>query len=86
MARNGGLILSENEVYRIFQRQGFDMYGEASGIARITSLSTTEYVEEIYSTIEPKFFDGIKGTHTYNFDSDLIVLDYVEFSKKNTGV
>ena len=86
IARNGGMITSDNEIYRVFQRQGFDMYGEASGIARITTLSPTEYVEEIYSTIEPKFFGGIKGTHTYNFDSDLIVLDYVEVSKKNTGV
>ena len=86
VARNGGLIISENEVYRVFQRQGFDMYGEASGIARITTLSLTEYVEEIYSTIEPKFFDRMKGTHTYNFESNLIVIDYVEVSKKTTGV
>ena len=86
VARNGGLILSENEVYRVFQRQGFDKYGEASGIARITTLSLTEYVEEIYSTIEPKFFDGMEGTHTYNFDSNLIVIDYLEVSKKTTGV
>ena len=85
IARNGGLILSDNEIYRVFQRQGFDMYGEGSGIARITRLSSTEYVEEIFSLIQPKFFEGIKGTHTYNFDSDLIVLDYIEVCKKNTG-
>jgi hypothetical protein len=85
IARNGGLILSDNEIYRVFQRQGFDMYGEGSGIARITRLSSTEYVEEICSLIQPKFFEGIKGTHTYNFDSDLIVLDYIEVCKKNTG-
>jgi hypothetical protein len=86
LARNGGLILSENEVYRVFQRQGFDMYGRASGIAKITSLSSTEYAEEICSMIEPKFFEGIKGTHTYNFDSNLMVIDYLEVSKKNTGI
>ena len=79
VARNGGLILSNNEIYRVFQRQGFDMYGEASGIARIARLSSNEYVEEIYSSIEPKFFEKIKGTHTYNFVSDLIIFDYVEF-------
>jgi len=79
VARNGGLIQSNNEIYRVFQRQGFDMYGEASGIARIARLSSNEYVEEIYSSIEPKFFEKIKGTHTYNFDSDLIIFDYVEF-------
>jgi hypothetical protein len=85
VARNGGLILSDNEIYRVFQRQGFDMYGEACGIAKIIRLSPTEYVEEICSTIEPKFFDNIKGTHTYNFDSDLIVLDYLEIRKKHIG-
>ncbi len=78
VARNGGLIISENEVYRIFQRQGFDMYGEACGIAKIKSLTPTEYIEEVQSVIEPQFFKGIKGTHTYNFDSDLVVIDYLE--------
>ena len=82
VARNGGLIISNNEIYRVFQRQGFDMYGEASGIARIALLSSNEYVEEVCCSIEPRFFEGIKGTHTYNFDTDLIVFDYVEFCKK----
>ena len=27
----------------------------------------------------------LKGTHTYNFDADLVVFDYVEVSKKATG-
>ncbi len=80
VARNGGLIISENEVYRVFQRQGFDMYGEACGIARIATLTPSEYCEEIHSVIEPQFFNGIRGTHTYNFESDLIVFDYVEVS------
>ena len=84
VARNGGMIVSENEIYRIYQRQGFDMYGEACGIARIKSLSSSEYIEEIHSVIEPHFFKGIKGTHTYNFESDLVVFDYVEVSKKST--
>ena len=84
-ARNGELIISDNEIYRVFQRQGFYMYGEAGGIARIARLSSTEYVEEVFFSIEPKFFERIKGTHTYNFYSDLIFFDYVEFCKKNTG-
>ena len=33
-----------------------------------------------------QFFKNIKGTHTYNFESDLVVFDYVEVSKKTTGV
>ena len=85
VARNGGLIVGKNEIYRIYQRQGFDMYGEACGIAKISSLSSNEYVEEVHSVIEPHFYEGIKGTHTYNFESDLIVFDYVEVTKKASG-
>ena len=80
------MIFSDNEVYRVFQRQGFGMYGEACGIARITNLTSKEYVEEIHSLIEPHFFKGIKGTHSYNFESDLVVFDYVEVSKKAMGI
>lgn len=86
LARNGGLIISQNEIYRIYQRQGFDMYGEACGIARIKNLSNNEYREETHSVIEPYFFKDIKGTHTYNFDSGLAVLDYVEVSKNSKGI
>ena len=86
VARNGGLIFSQNEIYRVYQRQGFDMYGEACGIARITTLTPTVYVEDIHSEIEAYFFKGIKGTHTYNFESGLVVFDYVEVSKKATGI
>jgi len=85
LARNGGIIINDSEVYRVFQRQGFDMYGEACGIAKIVNLSATDYKEEVCATIEPKFFNNIKGTHTYNFNSNLIVLDYVEVSKVKTG-
>lgn len=61
------------------------MYGEACGIAKIVNLSATDYKEEVCATIEPKFFNNIKGTHTYNFNSNLIVRDYVEVSKVKTG-
>jgi len=86
IARNGGMIFSDNEVYRVFQRQGFDMYGEACGIAKIVDLSVADYREEVCKIVEPDFFKKIRGTHTYNFDSNLVVFDYVEVSKKTTGV
>ena len=41
--------------------------------------------EEIHSKIEPHFFKGIKGRHTYNIDSDLVVFDCVKVSKKASG-
>ena len=84
-ARNGGLIIFDNQIYRVFQKQGFEIYGESCGVAKIISLSSTEYKEEVCSTIEPKFYENIKGVHTFNFSLDLIVLDYVEFSNTKTG-
>jgi hypothetical protein len=78
------MIINDSEIYRVFQRQGFDMYGEAFGVAKIINLSATDYKEEVCAMIEPKFFNGIKGAHTYNFNSNLIVLDYVEVSKIKT--
>ena len=85
-ARNGGMIIDDNQVYRVFQRQGFGMYGESCGVAKIISLSSTEYREEVCSFIEPKFYENIKGIHTLNFSSNLIVFDYVRLSKTKTGV
>ena len=81
IARNGGMICDGKEIYRVFQRQDFDMYGAASGIAKIKILTTSQYEEEVYAEIEPRFFKEIKGTHTYNFNNGLLVFDYVKFSK-----
>ena len=75
------MICDGKEIYRVFQRQDFDMYGAASGIAKIKILTTSQYEEEVYAEIEPRFFKEIKGTHTYNFNNGLLVFDYVKFSK-----
>lgn len=83
-ARNGGAICSENnEIYRVFQRQGFDMYGSSLGISKITTLNKDEYKEEIITTIEPKFFKNIKGTHSFSYDSNVLAIDFVKNQKIN---
>ena len=33
------MIFKDNNIYRVFQRQGFDMYGESCGVAKIINLS-----------------------------------------------
>jgi hypothetical protein len=80
--RNGGLIKDMNSIYRVYQRQGFDFYGEAFGVAKIDKLTTSEYSEKTLFEVEPTFFKDIKGTHTFNFAKGLLVLDYVEITKK----
>lgn len=78
-ARNGGLLFDQNKgIYRVFQRQGFDLYGEAMGVARIDTISTTDYRETVLFDVEPGFFNGISGTHTYSFHDGLMALDFVK--------
>jgi hypothetical protein len=84
-ARNGGLICNESGIFRVYQRQGFDVYGQSLGVAKITTLDTEKYAEEVLFEIEPNFFSKVIGTHTYNYADGLLVFDYSEISKKRTG-
>ena len=81
VGRNGGLIIENDNIYRVQQRQGFDFYGEALGVAKITLLNDDEYEEEKIFQVEPNFFDNIEGTHTLNYKSGLLVLDCVKVDK-----
>ena len=77
-ARNGGILFDgKGEVYRVGQKHGFDMYGHAAQIYKITILNKRQYKEELYANIEPKFFHGIKGTHHFNAGAGVTVYDYV---------
>jgi hypothetical protein len=75
-ARNGGLLRKGNEIFRVCQRQGWDMYGEAFGVSRISNITETTYVEEDEFCVEPCFFKKIKGTHTFSFEEGMIAIDY----------
>ncbi len=77
--RNGGLILFEDEVYRVFQSQGFDMYGAAMGIAKVTCLDEDRYDEELLLEIPAKFMKDIRGAHTFSFDAGVLCLDFVKY-------
>lgn len=85
-ARNGGLIIEDKMIYRTYQRQGFDLYGEALGVAKINKLTASEYSEDVLFNVKPRFFKNIKGTHTYNFDKGLLVFDYVKVDTNKTGI
>lgn len=85
-ARNGGLIIDEKGYFRVYQRQGFDLYCEALGVAKIKTLTKDAYIEEPMFKVDANFFRSIQGTHTYNFSEGLLVFDFVEVSKYNTGI
>jgi len=80
-ARNGGLLFDHDSVYRVFQVQGFGVYGEAMGIARITELTTTRYEEQVVYFITPSFFAGLIGTHTCSFAGGLLAIDFLKYER-----
>jgi hypothetical protein len=80
-ARNGGLLFDHDDVYRVFQVQGFGVYGESMGIARITELTTTRYEEQVVYSITPSFFAGLIGTHTCSFAGGLLAIDFLKYER-----
>ena len=79
-------IKDKSKLYRVYQRQGFNLYGRAFGVAEIKSLKNDEYIEESLYEVEPHFFPDITGTHTFNYSEGLLVLDYAKTSIKKTGL
>ena len=77
-ARNGGLIRTGDEIYRVFQVQGFDVYGESMGVARIDQLSEQDYAEQTVAAFRPTFLPGIAGVHSLSIEGRLLVLDFVK--------
>lgn len=78
MARNGGILFDQDNVYRVFQKHGWNLYGQAFGVSKIIDLTDSSYDEDVQFIVEPKFFKGIKGTHTYSYKNGLMAIDFVE--------
>ena len=80
-ARNGGFIIKDNDLFRVFQRQGFDNYGESMGVAKIIELNENTYEEEVIFYISPDFFQNIIGTHTFSSYANVTAIDYAKIEK-----
>ena len=80
-ARNGGFFRDGEKLFRVFQRQGFDKYGESMGIAQIKDLGTETYSEETVSRIEPRFAPKIIGTHTFSYYNGLLAIDFLKVGR-----
>jgi len=77
-ARNGGLLFDHEGIYRVFQVQGFGVYGESMGIARIVELTDARYEEQVLCSIPPSFFPHLEGTHTYSSAGGLLAIDFLK--------
>ena len=80
-ARNGGFFRDGEKLLRVFQRQGFDQYGESMGIAQIKDLGVETYREEPVSRIEPRFAPKIIGTHSFSYDNGLLAIDFLKLER-----
>ena len=60
-------IKDYSDLFRVYQRHGFDACGEALGVARIQSIGLKKFADESILEIEPCFFKNIIRTHTYNY-------------------
>jgi hypothetical protein len=82
-ARNGGFLADETSIYRVSQKQGFDMYGKGLSINKICLLNQNEYVENELCSVEPNFFPNISGTHHMHSNGSVTVFDFAEISGRS---
>lgn len=73
-SRSAGRIFKfKGDIIRPVQKQGDSVYGEGMLFKKI---QLPDYKEELIDLeIKPDWYPGLIGTHTYNFNSDYIVID-----------
>lgn len=77
-ARNAGLLSDESGLYRVAQRQGFEVYGKGFSINKILVLNRQDYRETEVRSVEPDFFAGLKGCHHLHSNGNISVFDFLE--------
>lgn len=77
-ARSGGFFRDGEKLFRVFQRQSFDLYGESMGIAQIKDLGVETYREDVVRRIQPRFIPKIIGTHSFSYYNGLLAIDFVK--------
>ena len=74
-SRPAGKIFSHNgHYYRPSQDCSKD-YGYRTVINKIVKINCEEYEEISVDSIEPNWMEGLKGTHTFNFNEKYTVID-----------
>lgn len=61
--------------YRVFQRLGWDFYGESFGVAEILSISENEYEEKIIFTVDKRVGKRALGTRTLSHTDGYVAFD-----------
>jgi hypothetical protein len=80
-ARNGGVVYSDDKIYRVYQKQGFKTYGKSVGVAEIVDIGLDNYEEKPLFDMPAEFFKNIIGTHTFTFRSGILCIDFSRYQK-----
>ena len=80
-ARNGGLFIKDNEIYRTAQFQGKSHYGKSLSINKIQMISEDEYIEKKILSIHPNFKDRIISTHHFHCNESFYIIDHLKKEK-----
>jgi hypothetical protein len=77
----GKLFIHEDKIYRPSQNCA-GRYGMGFNINQVTKLTEDEYGEILISETEPFWDVRLKGTHTFNSDKDLKVIDVYSYRER----
>lgn len=77
----GNIFKSDGIIYRPGQDCS-ERYGQAFSFNKISRLSTTEYMEEQVLRVLPDWAGDLKGTHTFNADGDITIIDAYNFRRR----
>ena len=75
-ARNGGLFLRNDVLYRVNQIHGKDHYGKSFGVNEVLDISPQQFSERRVSTIDATFKKGIISTHHFSANDRVAAVDY----------
>ncbi len=76
IARNGGIIINNEKIFRVSQKNGFNVYGEYFSVNEIKILNKNNFKEVNVINILPNFRKNLKGTHHLNNKDNFFVNDY----------
>ena len=70
----GKIFVQGDKIYRPSQDCS-QRYGKGFNLNQITVLSESDYAETLISRVEPGWDKTLRGTHTFNSDEELTVID-----------
>ena len=79
-ARNGGLIFDNNEIYRVNQKIGYNIYGAELDVNLIKEINEENYVEDKIYNIKPNFLKNTIGVHHLSYNDEYSVIDFLKSS------